>query len=226
MNIKVNGRYYPVVDIREVEDIYKVQYKHSRGVSTILLLEEDLIKRVDTTPKKIRDMMKKAQQNNGTVFNLEAQRELARTTQLPLSPKLHYAAETDLIGFRYNNQTLIGVVNIVDTNCSPRGKCTTTYVVRVMNGRASSYLITVRHADVLAIVPQLRLQDGFADYQYGHDVNLDYGVGQVVSWETGICTDGRKRDVRKLHLRSTVKNLLNLLNIEPEVVECYPTLNG
>lgn len=227
MNIKVNGRYYPVVGTREADDIYEVQYKHSRGVSTILLAAKDIFKRMGIDPKKIKGMKKKAQQKDNTLFMSATQRELARSAQLPLSPKLHYAAETDLIGFRYNNkQTLIGVVDAVELTCNAHGECVGMYTVRVMDGRKSSRLIPVMHADVLAIIPQLRLHDGTAEYQYGYDVNLDYGIGQVISWESRICTDGYKRDVRKLHLRSTVQSLLNLLNVKPEVVECYPILNG
>ena len=233
MNIKVNGRYYPVVGTREADDIYEVQYKHSRGISTILLAAKDIAKRMDTDPKKIKAMVKRAQQKDDTLFNSVLQRELARDAQLPLSPKTHYAQATDLIGFRFNNkQTLIGVVDTVELTSGSRGECTGVrvldgvYKVRVMDGRGSSRLISVLHVDVLAIIPQLRVHDVTAEYQYGYDVNLDYGIGYVTSWEDRTCTDGSKRDVRKLHLRSTVQRLLDVLNIKPKVVECYPTLNG
>lgn len=225
MNIKVNGRYYPVVGTRQAHDIYEVQYKHSRGVSTILLAAGDIFKRTGIDPK-IQDMKKKAQQKNDSLFNSVLQREFARDAQMPLSPKMHYAQPTDLIGFRYNKKTLIGVVSAVELSSNARGECTGMYTVRVMCGKSTSSLISVMHRDVLAIVPQLRVYDSTAEYQYGYDVNLDYGVGYVTSWEDHTCTDGRKRDVTKLHLRSTVQRLLNLLNVEPEVHECYPILNG
>lgn len=218
MNIKVNGRYYPVVEVKKIDSYFEVQYKHSRGVSSIVLKPEQYEKQFGTAVKK----KKKPKEKN--VLNSPKQREFAQIAQAPLSPKLHDAQVTDLIGFRYNNQALIGVVDYPIFGLDD--KRPREYIVRAMSGRGRSRLVQIKHEDVLAIIPQLRLPNPRVEYQYGYDVNLDYGIGFVTSWEDRTFTDGYKRDVRKMHLRSTVKRLIDLLGIKPEVCECYPILNG
>ena len=224
MNIKLNGRYYEVIGVNKTQEtMYTVEYKHSRGSSTLLMDEQEYHKRFGVSPTKTScDCEPKKSKPKTKSEVAQMQRNIARAQQRPLSPSMHFAEPTDLVGIEYNGQRLIGVV--LSVNPSDTGK-PTLYRVRVMCGHKQSRVLYIKPDELLAIIPQIHSGVGY-EYQYGYDVNLDYGTGHTVSCDKLEFTDGVRRDPNVMHLRSTVKYLLDVLNIRPEVRACYPILNG
>lgn len=224
MNIKMNGRYYEVIHVGKVqENIYTVEYKHSRGSTVLLMNEQEYHKRFGVNPTETScDCEPKKSKPKTKLEVALMQRNVACTQQRPLSPSMHFAAATDLVGVEYNGQRLIGVVLEVKLTHKYNSPM---YAVRVMCGYKQSKVVNITHEQVLAIIPQIRKGAGY-EYQYGFDVNLDYDTVHLISWEARLDTDGKHRNVDVMHLHSTVKYLLDVLNIRPEVRKCYPTLNG
>ena len=224
MYIKLNGRYYEVIGVNKAQEtMYTVEYKHSRGSGTLLMDEQDYHKRFGVSPTETSCDCKPKKSKPKTKSEVaQMQRNVARGRQRPLSPSTHFAEPTDLVGIEYNGQRLIGVVMLV--SYTDTGK-PYLYNVRVMCGHKESRVLRVEPDQLLAIIPQIRKGVGY-EYQYGYDVNHDYGTGHVLSWEDRLFTDGTQRNMKVMHLCSTVKYLLDVLNIRPEVRSCYPILNG